>query len=78
MREPQRTPLSGSDVLQHVRNTDRTERIAFPINRYNSVISAPNIVKDSDEVFGAPFNLLEMDTETLGQTQIRRICGFIV
>ncbi len=78
MREPQKTPLTGSDVLQHVRDTDRTERLMFPMNRYQSIISAPNVVTDSDEIFGAPFHLLQMEEETLTQTEIRRLCGFIL
>ena len=78
MREPQRTPLAGSDVLQHVRDSDRTERIMFPMSRYQSLISAPNIVNDSDITFGAPFHFLEMEEEELTMTEIRRLCGFIL
>ena len=78
MREPQKTPLAASDTLQHVKDNDRTERIMFPISRYQAILSAPNVVKDSDETFGAPFHLLEMEEETLTQTEIRRLCGFIL
>ena len=78
MREIQKTPLTASDVLEHVKDSDRTERINLPITRYGAIISAPNVIKDSDEVFGAPFHLLEMDEEELTQTEIRRLCGFIL
>ena len=78
MREPQKVPQSGSDVLQHLKNTDRTERIMFPITRYGSLLSAPKVVKDSDEKFGAPFHFLKTDEEELTRTEIRRLCGFIV
>ena len=78
MREPQKVPQAASDVLQHVKDSDRTERIAFPITRYNAVLSAPKVVSDSDETFGAPFHLLATDSEQLTRTEIRRLCGFIL
>ena len=71
-------PAAATDSLLHVKDTDRTERIAFPFTRYANILSAPNVVTDSDEIFGAPFHLLELETEELGIQEVRELAGFIV
>ena len=73
-------PLAGSDVLMHQKDTSETERIVFPYTRYANILSAPSVVTDSDEIFGAPFHLLEIENEEEEMTvsEIRKLLGLIV
>lgn len=71
-------PASVTDVLLHAKESDRTERVILPITRYDNVMSAPQIVTDVDEVYGAPYLLLETQEETLTAQEIRNLCGRIV
>lgn len=73
-------PLSGSDILMHQKDTNETERIVFPITRYRNLLSAPSVVTDSDEIYGAPFHLLEMEDEEEEMTvsEIRKLVGLII
>lgn len=73
-------PIAGSDVLMHSKDGNDTERIVFPYTRYRNILSAPRVVVDSDEVYGAPFHLLEMEDEDeyLTVAEIRKLVGFII
>ena len=73
-------PIAGSDVLMHSKDHNDTERIVFPFTRYANVLSAPRVVTDSDETYGAPFHLLEMEDEAeeLSVSEIRKLVGFII
>ena len=73
-------PLAGSDILMHNKDTSETERIVFPITRYRNILSAPSVVTDSDEIYGAPFHLLKMEDEEEEMTvsEIRKLVGFII
>jgi len=73
-------PLAGSDILLHQKDTSETERIVFPYTRYRNVLSAPSVVSDSDEIYGAPFHLLEIESEEeeMSVSEIRKLVGFIV
>ena len=71
-------PASVSDVLLHEKDTDRTEKVVMPITRYKNVLNAPNIVTTANDVKGAPFVLLETDTESLSIEQIRALSGNII
>lgn len=73
-------PLAGSDVLLHQKDTSETERVVFPFTRYKNILSAPSVVTDADESYGAPFHLLEMEEEEEEMTisEIRELFGFIV
>ena len=71
-------PVSVSDTLMHIKDSDKTERVILPITRYGNVLNAPKVVGDVTTVMGAPFVLLETSTETLTTAEIRRICGPII
>ena len=71
-------PLAGSDVLMHQKDTSETERVVFPITRYRNLLSAPSVVTDSDEIYGAPFHLLETEEEEMSVSEIRKLVGFII
>ena len=73
-------PLAGSDVLMHDKDSADTERIVFPYTRYRNVLSAPSVVSDADEIYGAPFHLLEIEDEEeeMPVSEIRKLVGFIV
>lgn len=71
-------PASTSDVLLHLKDSDRTERVILPFTRYANIMSAPNVVTDGDEIYGAPFHLLHTKTEVVSADYIRRLCGRIL
>ena len=71
-------PKSIADVLLHVKTSDLTERVIMPVTRYDNVLCAPRVVTEEIERQGAPFNLLQVDTEELSEEEIRKICGRII
>ena len=71
-------PVSVSDHLIHVRDSDTTERVLLPITRYKNVLSAPRVVSNPYTVQGAPFLLYKTDEETLSTAQIRKLVGDIL
>lgn len=71
-------PSSVSDVLMHGKDSDRTERIMLPFTRYKNVFSGPTVVTENLETKGAPFHILETETEILDETEIRKLCGRII
>ena len=68
-------PKSIADVLLHVKTSDLTERVIMPVTRYDNVLCAPRVEIERE---GAPFNLLQVDTEELSEEEIRKICGRII
>lgn len=77
-RQKSTLPLRVDDVLLHHKNSDKEETLILPITRYANIMSGPNIVKDSDEIPGAPFHLLVTDSETMSVEEIRKFCGGII
>jgi hypothetical protein len=73
-------PLSASDILLHQKDSSESERIVFPVTRYKDVLNSPSVVSDSDEIFGAPFHLLEIEDEEEEMTvsEIRKLLGLII
>lgn len=68
-------PSTVSDILQHVKDSDNTERIILPFTRYQNVFCAPNVVDDIDEHPGAPFHLLKLATKTYTRKELKSIFG---
>lgn len=71
-------PASVSDVLLHNKVNDRTEQVVLPITRYNNVLNAPKVTKDSSNVNGAPFTLLTTGTEVLNTSELRKLVPGII
>ena len=71
-------PKTIADVLLHVKTSDLTERVIMPVTRYDNVLCAPRVVTEEIEREGAPFNLLQVDTEELSEEEIRKLCGRII
>lgn len=77
-RNIKNVPNNVSDVLMHGKDSDRTERILLPFTKYSNIMHAPNIISEDIEIKGAPFHLLETDTEELSDVEIRKLCGRIL
>lgn len=71
-------PDTTTDVLLHQRDNDRGETIMYPFTRYDNVFSAPKVVQQLDENFGAPFHFYETGTEQVPLAELRRMVGNIV
>lgn len=71
-------PVSVSDVLLHTMVSEGKERIVLPFTRYGNVMNAPRVVSDARSVNGAPFALLQTDTEVLTTEQIRALDANII
>lgn len=66
------------DTLLHLRDTDRTEAIVFPITRYQNLLNAPQVVTDISESPGAPFLLMRTGKVDVLDDKIRSLCGDII
>lgn len=71
-------PDSVTDIMMHGHDSDKTERIIFPITRYYNILNAPTVTGEDINTYGAPFHLLEYDSVDLSEGEIRRLCGRIV
>lgn len=70
-------PMAVSDSLLHIKNSDTTESVILPITRYANVMNSPRVVTDGDNI-GAPFVLLQTDTEYISIETLRKLCGGII
>lgn len=73
-----KVPFSVDDVLMHIKNGNNTndseEHAVLPITRYKNIMSAPNIVEASNEIYGAPYVFLKTgDTVELPISKIREL-----
>lgn len=72
-------PVSATDTLLHVKDSDKSEHIVLPITRYANVLNAPRIVTQTNAAFGAPFCIyVTGETETMTTSQLRKLIGDIV
>lgn len=74
---PSKIPMTVSDSLLHIKNSDTTENVILPITRYDNVMNSPRVVTDGDNI-GAPFVLLKTGEETISIETLRKLCGGIV
>lgn len=68
-----KVPVSVTDTLLHVKDSDRTERIILPYTKYDNILSAPTVVEDTDSRPGAPFLLLQTSTVTLTDDELNEL-----
>ena len=74
---PSKIPMTVSDTLLHIKDSDTTENVILPITRYDNVMNSPRVVTDGDNI-GAPFVLLKTDEEAISIETLRKLCGGIV
>ena len=74
---PSKIPMTVSDSLLHIKNSDTTENVILPITRYDNVMNSPRVVTDGDNI-GAPFVLLKTGEEAISIETLRKLCGGIV
>ena len=70
-------PSRVQDTILHVKTKD-SEEIVLPVTRYDNVMNSPHLVETPESRPGAPFHLLETDSETLTASEIRRLAGGIL
>lgn len=70
-------PMTVSDTLLHVKDSDTTESVILPITRYDNVMNSPRVVTDGSNI-GAPFVLLKTDEEYITLEELRKLCGGII
>ena len=70
-------PSRVQDAILHVKTSD-SEEIVLPVTRYDNVMNSPHLVETPEARPGAPFHLLETDSETLTASEIRRLAGGIL
>lgn len=70
-------PSVASDVLLHAKESDRSERVIFPITRYDNILSSPKMVSDVETSYGAPFLLLQTDEVEIDEDELYNLCGAI-
>lgn len=70
---------NASDVLLHSKDSDKTERIIFPITRYQNIIGAPSFLNSETSIlesYGAAFMLLQTDTVSIDEDILNEITGY--
>ena len=72
--------LKSSSILTGgiMAETKDSEEIVLPVTRYDNVMNSPHLVETPEARPGAPFHLLETDSETLTASEIRRLAGGIL
>lgn len=68
--------MQASDILLHSKDSDRTERVIFPITRYDNIIAAPrflNLGMDIGDSHSAPFALLQTDTVSIDESELEAL-----
>lgn len=70
-------PMTVSDSLLHIKDSDTTEKVILPITRYSNVMNSPRVVTDGDNI-GAPFVLLKTEEEYISIETLRSLCGGII
>ena len=71
--------IHASDTLLHSKDSDKTERIIFPITRYENIIAAPRFLdldKKINQTFSSPFILLQTDTVSMDEDEINEMTNF--
>lgn len=70
---------NASDVLLHSKDSDKTERIIFPITRYQNIIGMPTIISSDKTIVdsnGASFLLLQTDTVSIDEDELNAITNY--
>lgn len=72
--------MPASDSILHVKDSDRTERILFPVTRYENILGAPRVIDDIETTtaFGAPFLFLKVDEVELTDEEINEMTDFLL
>lgn len=66
------------DILMHLKDTDKSEKIVLPVTRYENVTNAPNLITNGEQHPGAPFHLLATSSEKVSIADLRKMCGSII
>lgn len=70
---------NASDVLLHSKDSDKTERIIFPITRQQNIIGMPTIISSDKTIVdsnGAAFLLLQTDTVSIDEDELNAITNY--
>lgn len=71
--------VDASDVLLHSKDSDKTERIIFPITRYSNIVSAPRVLTYDmkiDKAADSPFLLLQTDSVTIDEDMLNEMTKY--
>jgi len=68
----------ASDTLLHAKDPDGTERIIFPITRYNDVMHAPKVTSDLNSSHDAPFLLLKENSVEIDEEELHELCNSLI
>jgi hypothetical protein len=64
-------PSMVTSTFIHIKDDEKKERIIFPFTVYDAVLNKPNIIRDADEVNGAPFIFAERKTVKIPEERMR-------
>lgn len=71
--------INASDVLLHSKDSDKTERIIFPITRQQNIIGAPIFLSANKKIsqsLGASFLLVQTDTVSVDENILNQITNY--
>ena len=67
--------IKASDILLRAKDSDKTERIIFPITRYENILTAPKMTTQVSTSFGAPFLLLKQSSVLVDEDELYELCA---
>ena len=65
----------ASDVILHAKDSDTSERIIFPVTRYDNIISSPKMISDISASHKAPFLLLKETSVDIDEEELLALCA---
>ena len=65
----------ASDVILHAKESDKSERIVFPVTRYENIMSSPKMIADISTANDAPFLLLQESSVEIDEVELHNLCG---
>lgn len=71
--------VNASDVLLHSKDSDKTERIIFPVTRHQNIIGAPNVLSLDQKIhesYGSVFLLLQTDIVSIDEDKLNEITNY--
>lgn len=71
----QRTELPSmvTSSFLHIKDDEKKERILLPYTTYSSVLNKPDIIRDPEDVNGAPFIFAERKTVNIPDDRLRDV-----
>lgn len=66
-------PSMVTSSFIHIKDDEKKERIILPFTTYSSILNKPDIIRDADDVNGAPFIFAERKTVKIPEERMKNL-----